>query len=269
MTTTNITLDLMALAALLPAAALGFRQQPQRDAVFWLVTAAAFIGPFLWSVTAFSNAWRADLAAALWLSVAIAWGIFAFAASMEKEMWRLASLLGPLMLIFGIFAVIWSGDIPGRPLSLAKGASAGLGIHIAVSVTTYAIVTLAAVAGFAGILQDRALKAKQPTRLTRELPSLTTCDDLMIRLLGIAEAILALGLISGMALNVKAAGSLLTFDHKTILAVGAFTLIAILLVAHRMSGLRGRKAARWALSAYLCLTMGYPGVKFVTDVILT
>ncbi len=34
------------------------------------------------------------------------------------------------------------------------------------------------------------------------------------------------------------------------------------------TGIRGRRAARWALLAYLLLTLAYPGVKFVTDVLM-
>jgi ABC-type uncharacterized transport system permease subunit len=45
-------------------------------------------------------------------------------------------------------------------------------------------------------------------------------------------------------------------------------VIAALLAARRISGLRGRKVARWALIAYLLLTLAYPGVKFVTDVLM-
>jgi ABC-type uncharacterized transport system permease subunit len=41
-----------------------------------------------------------------------------------------------------------------------------------------------------------------------------------------------------------------------------------LLVAHYRSGMRGRRAARVVLLAYLLLTLGYPGVKFVTDVLM-
>ena len=258
----------MALAALLPAAVIVRRAAPARDTVFWLLVAMAFIGPFLWALTSFAGAWRSDLAAALWVSIAMTWAAFAFAAAMNADTWRLAPLLGPLMLAVGLIAVVWSGQGSARPFSPDALAWTGLGIHIAVSVATYAFVTLAAIAGLAGIIQDRALKAKQPTRLSRELPSLAACDDLMIRLLGIAEVVLALGLVSGMALNVRDAGSLLTVDHKSVLAIGAFVLIGGLLAAHRFSGLRGRRAARWALSAYLCLTLGYPGVKFVTDVVL-
>ena len=266
MVSEDISLNLMALIALLPAAFAGKRAEADRDLVFWLLLAAAFIGPFLWVVTAFATAWRTDLSAALWVTVSATLGIFAVAAVLDRDAWRLAPVLWPLTFILGLFAVIWSGHAVPR---LATGGGGGwVGFHIAVSVTTYALVTIAAVAALAALIQERALKAKKPTNLTRALPSIADCDGLMIRFLAMGEAILAIGLISGMALNFNAIGTVLAADHKTILALAAFVLIAAVLITHYRSGLRGRKAARWALSAYLFLTLGYPGVKFVTDVLL-
>jgi ABC-type uncharacterized transport system permease subunit len=40
-------------------------------------------------------------------------------------------------------------------------------------------------------------------------------------------------------------------------------------LAHQRVGLRGRRAARVALFAWLLLTLAYPGVKFVTSVLLS
>lgn len=268
--TTASTLDLMALAALVPVTALAVRREPRRDTVFWLLLTAAFLGGFLWSLSAHAIAWRSDLAAALWLSVAATWGVFALVSVLEKEAWRLVAIVSPVMLLMGILAVVWAArsPLPATAAPVAFTVSPGLGLHIAVTVATYAFVTIAAAAGFAGALQERALKAKRPTGLSRSLPALSVCDDIMIRLLAIAEGVLALGLISGMALNVQGSGNILSFDHKTVLVIGAFLLIGVVLLMHRLSGLRGRKAARWTLSAYLCLTLGYPGVKFVTDIVL-
>jgi ABC-type uncharacterized transport system permease subunit len=52
------------------------------------------------------------------------------------------------------------------------------------------------------------------------------------------------------------------------LSLTAFVVILGLLLAHHISGLRGRSAARFVLLAYLLMTLGYPGVKFVTDILL-
>jgi ABC-type uncharacterized transport system permease subunit len=52
------------------------------------------------------------------------------------------------------------------------------------------------------------------------------------------------------------------------LTIAAFVVIGGLLVCHYGSGVRGKMAARIVLLAYLLLTLGYPGVKFVTDVLM-
>jgi len=41
-----------------------------------------------------------------------------------------------------------------------------------------------------------------------------------------------------------------------------------LLILHFRSGLRGRRAARWVLVAYLLLTLAFLGVKFATVVLI-
>jgi ABC-type uncharacterized transport system permease subunit len=264
------SLDLMALATQFPILALAWRRDPSRDHIFWLLLAAAFSGPFLWSIIAHSEAWKAQLTAALWTTVATTWGLFTLLCICEKGAWRLISIIAPVLFIMAILAFIWSGQHGHGPsVGLASLAQdIGLGLHITVSVATYGLLTIAAAAGWAGIIQDRALKSKQPSARSRNLPALIDCDAFMFLLLSIAEVVLALGLASGIALQFQETRQILAFDHKTILALVAFGLIAVLLVTHHLSGLRGRKAARWVLSAYLCLTLGYPGVKFVTDVIL-
>jgi ABC-type uncharacterized transport system permease subunit len=78
-----------------------------------------------------------------------------------------------------------------------------------------------------------------------------------------------MGLATGMALQYGDTGTLLVFDHKTVLTITAFVVIGGLLAAHYKTGLRGRQAARIVLLAYLLLTLGYPGVKFITDVVLS
>ena len=264
------SLDLMALATQFPILALAWRREPGRDHIFWLLIAAAFLGPFLWSITAHAVAWQAELTAALWTTIAATWGLFTFLCVYEKEAWRLIAIIAPVLFIMAVLAIIWSGQHGQSPTTEIPGAArgAGLGLHIAVSVATYGLLTIAAAAGSAGIIQDRTLKSKQPTARSRNLPALSDCDAMMFRLLSMAEVVLALGVVSGMALQFQETRQILAFDHKTILALIAFGLIAVLLMTHRLYGLRGRKAARWVLSAYLCLTLGYPGVKFVTDVIL-
>jgi ABC-type uncharacterized transport system permease subunit len=64
-------------------------------------------------------------------------------------------------------------------------------------------------------------------------------------------------------------GALPVLSHKVLLSLLAFVVLVVLLVTHRLTGMRGRRAARWVLAGYLLLTLGYSGVKFVKDVLLT
>jgi ABC-type uncharacterized transport system permease subunit len=259
-------LDVMALATLTPAAFLGLRQPAARDRLLWVALLAAFVGSALWVAVSFMPAWRTDFGAALWVTAAVTLGLFIVLAFFDADAWRLSPLLAPAVWLIGALATVWTGHEGARPLS--EGPGTLVAIHIAVSVATYGLVTIAALAALAALVQERSLKTKHPGRLTHALPAVMVCDRLMVRLLIAGEAVLSAGLLSGMALRYAETHTLLALDHKTILTMTAFLLIAGLLMVHFRTGLRGRKAARWALAAYLLLTLGYPGVKFVTDVLL-
>jgi ABC-type uncharacterized transport system permease subunit len=263
----SLILSLSALIALVPAAVLPLRRAAERpDPVFWAVVAVALVGPAAYSLSLLGGAWPTGLSAALWVSIAVSMALFVLLALVTREAWRLRPLLLPYLVLLGALATIWSG-VPARA-GLAAAPDAWLDVHIALSVATYGLCTLAAMAAAAAVLQERALKRKQPTGLTRALPSVADASLLEVRLLGVSEAVLALGIATGMARQYLSSGRLLEFDHKTLLSVLAFAVIAVLLVLHRRTGLRGQRAARLILLAYLLLTLAYPGVKLVTDVLI-
>ena len=260
-------LSLAALVALIPAAVLPLRREASGpDLLFWAAVAVAVVGPGAYIVSLLSGGWPTGLAPALWISIALSMVLFAILSLASREGWRLRPLLLPYLILLGLIATIW-GRVPAQG-ALTAAPDAWLGVHIAVSVATYGLCTLAAVAAAAAFLQERALKSKRPTALSRVLPSISDASWLQVRLLAVSEAVLALGIASGMARDYLSSGQLLHLDHKTLLAMLAFLVIGVLLLAHRRSGLRGQRAARLVLLAYLLLTLAYPGVKFVTDVVI-
>lgn len=263
---TGLLFNLAALATLLPAALVRWRHRDERDALFFGALFLAAIGPLLWSGAQLGGAWHTGFAMSLWVTIAATMLFFIILAASTHQAWRLTPLLLPYLLLLGILATIWQ-RAPERPIP--EDMPAGwLDAHIAFAVATYGLLTLAAVAGAAVFLQERALKAKRPTPLTRLLPAVADSEVLEIRLLYAAEVILALGVISGVATQYLSGAGGFALDNKTLFSLAAFAVIAILLLARRTSGLRGQRAARWALIAYLLLTLAYPGVKFVTDVML-
>ncbi len=262
----GLVLDLLALAALLPAALVRWRQNDARDGLFYIALVLAAAGPLLWSVAQLGGVWRTGFAMSLWVTITVTMILFLGLTGTTRQAWRLTPLLVPYLLILGIFATIWR-RAPELPISTTVPAG-WLDAHIAFAVVTYGLLTLAAVAGAAVFLQERALKQKRQTSFTRLLPAIADSEVLEVGLLTAAEIVLALGLVSGMAAQHFLDRPLLPFDHKTLLSVAAFVVIGLLLLARRVSGLRGQRVARWALLAYLLLTLAYPGVKFVTDVLM-
>lgn len=259
-------LDLSAIAAMVPLLILSLRVEEGRGGLYWLLFAVAVVGPAARALGHALGGWDAGFSAALWLTVAASLVLFAALVGVSRHAWRLTALVVGYLIVAGALATIWEG---GHPAPTPRGAAlAWLMVHIAVSLLTYAFVTLSALAALGTLLQERALKDKRKPAYTRLLPPVAEGDRLVIRLLAFGEGVLALGLVSGMSINALAGLPWLRLDHKTLLSLLAFAVIGILLAAHWRSGLRGRSAVRVVLLAWLLLTLAYPGVKFVTEVLL-
>jgi ABC-type uncharacterized transport system permease subunit len=266
----SVVLSLGALASLVPASIEAVRRgTPPRAApgsLFWLLLVLAILGPLAWTAAQLMPEWRTGFSTSLWITVAASIVVFAALSLVERQAWRLTPLVLAYLFLVGVVAMLWQNE-PERPLTL-HAPVAWLGVHIAVSVLTYALLTVAAAAGLAVLLQERALKARRPTALTHLLPSVADCDRIQVNLLIASEVVLGLGLLTGIATLYLSSGQLLAFDHKTVFSILAFLVIGGLLAAHRRAGLRGRRAAYFILLGYLLLSLAYPGVKFVTDVLL-
>jgi len=262
---TTLVYGLSALAALVPAW-LYVMRGGGREPLLGALLLVALAGPVSWAAVQLSGSWQTGFSTALWLTIAASVVLFAAISAINRAAWRLTPLLLPYLIVIGVLAMIWQA-VPGQPLS---GATIGswLVAHIVVSLLTYALITLSAIAGLAIVLQERALKAKRPTAFTRLLPAVADAERLQAGLLVGGEVVLGVGLITGAATLYSASGALFQFDHKTVLAVVAFVVIGVLLGLHYLAGMRGRRAARLFLLAYLIITLAYPGVKFVTDVLM-
>lgn len=266
---TSTLLSMAALVALLPAAIAPMVRAGAgggRDSTFWPLIGVAVAGPLLWVVVELGPSWRTGLAAALWLSIAVSLLLFVLVAATQRAAWRLAPLLLGYLFLLGVMATIWQ-HAPERPMP-GDAPPVWLQAHILVAVIAYGLLTLAAVAGAAVFVQERALKAKKLTSFSHQLPSIAEGETLLARLLIASECVLAFALITGMIIGWLERRALLRADHKTVFSILTFAVIGLLLVLHHRGGISGRRAARYVLFAYLLLTLAYPGVKFVTDVVI-
>lgn len=261
--------SLAGLAALLPAALFAWRSLGQGAASTQMaLTLVAFTGSLVAVVMPVlaAGGWISGLSGTLWLSVAASLGVFLLLGKIKPQSLRLGTLLFPYLILLGVLAAIWS-SVPGK-VSLAQAPESWLVVHILFSVATYALATIAAMAALSVLFKQRALKRKQQSPFYSSLPSVADGDGLLIGLLMAAGAVLGVGVVTGSALQVITTGSLVPFDHKSVLSLSALVVIAVLIWMHQRVGLRGQRASHLVLATYLLLTLAYPGVKFVTDILI-
>jgi ABC-type uncharacterized transport system permease subunit len=258
--------DLAAILTLIPASVLMLRPDVRRGPAFWWLMVTATLGPAAWTWAQLAGGWNTGLSVALWLIIAVSMVLFLGLSAASREGWRLGVLLLPYLALLGLLAVLTQAA-PAQPF-VGTAPAAWLRLHILVSVAAYGLLTLASVAGLSVFLQERSLKAKRRPPLSGTLPSVADGEFLQVRLLMASAAVLAVGLLSGMATEYYETGAVLRFDHKTLFSLLTFGVILGLLAAHARTGVRGKRAARLVLLAYLLLTLAYPGVKFVADVLL-
>lgn len=267
----NFFLSLTALLTLVPASVYPYRRTGGQGAegrtlAYWGALLLAAAGPGMWAILQVAGQWQTGFSTALWVTVAASMALFLGFSALHRSAWRLSPLLLPYLLAVGALATL-TEDAPAPVL---RGGAPGVWIdlHIAISVFTYALLTLSAVASLAAFLQERALKTKRPTALTRFLPPVADSERLQVALLVASEVVLGAGLATGMAVLHFEQGLSLRVDHKTLLSLATFAVVGALLIAQFRTGVRGRTAARMVLIAYLLLTLAYPGVKFVSNILV-
>ena len=175
-------------------------------------------------------------------------------------------MLSPYLIILAIIGLI---SVDGqKEISDGFIKSSWLMIHIFASVLAYGVITLSAVASLSADIQASSLRRKKLNWFASLLPSVIYSEGLVLRLLVVGEIILGFALITGFSHSYFLFGKIIVFDHKTIFVVIAFILVAGLLILNRTRGTRGKIATRIVLSSYLLITLGYPGVKVVTEYLL-
>ncbi|WP_193180579.1 cytochrome c biogenesis protein CcsA [Nisaea sediminum] len=263
----SLLLNLSALLALIPVGLFSLRAPAREGGAFWALLAVATAGPLLYVVVTLGASWRSDLAMALWLAVCASLLVFLPLCWLRPAARGLTALLVPYLFLMALGATVAGSVEPS--IRLAEQLPGGwFSAHIAIALATYALLTLAAITALAIFLKERALKRKQMSSgIAAVLPSVADSEKLQDQLLGGAVIVLLGGLATGIALQIYRSGHVLEFDHKTVLSLVTFAVLAVLWIVHSRFGMRGRTVSRLVLLAYLLLTLAYPGVKFVAEIL--
>lgn len=181
-------------------------------------------------------------------------------------MFRPVENLGVLSFPFAAIAVLLALFWPGKAVLIDNPAGPA-GLHLMASILAYSFLALAACQALVLSLQERHLHQHKPSHLLRALPAIETMDKVLFQLIIIGFILLTLTLVSGLFFAETLFNRPLQFNHHTVLAIIAWLIFAALLFGRWRYGWRGQRAARWVISGFAVLLLGYFGSKFVFEVL--
>ncbi|MBL4851092.1 MAG: cytochrome c biogenesis protein CcsA [Gammaproteobacteria bacterium] len=149
---------------------------------------------------------------------------------------------------------------------ISSDMALGLGIHILTSLLAYAVLSLASVQAILVAIQHKHLHNRHPGGFVRALPPLETMESLLFQMITVGIAFLSVSLFSGFV----SLDDMFAQDkvHKTVFAIIAWLVFAILLWGRWQYGWRGRIAIRWTLVGFVALLLAYIGSKLVQELVL-
>ncbi len=204
------------------------------------------------------------LSATLLLAVLIVWGEGFFVPMRGLQLFVL-----PL----AAFSAVLPALFHGAPVAAASDTLA-LRLHLLVAISSYSLLTIAAMHGLLMASVDRHLHGSVREnggtigRILREVPPLLAMERLLFRLIGAGFVLLTATVVSGVFFTEALFGRPLRFDHKTVFTIASWLVFAGLLAGRFVFGWRGRTALRWTLAGFLMLLLAYVGSRFVLEVIL-
>jgi ABC-type uncharacterized transport system permease subunit len=183
-------------------------------------------------------------------------------AAVFKPVENLGIALFPIAAISVALSLIF----PAGALHL-NDAKVGLDIHILISILAFSFLNIAAIQAILLALQNRQLRQRHPGGFIRALPPLQTMEQLLFQMIGLGFILQTLSLASGFVFLEDMFAQHMV--HKTVLAITAWAVFAILLWGRWRFGWRGRTAIRWTLGGFISLLLAYFGSKMVLELVLS
>jgi len=147
-----------------------------------------------------------------------------------------------------------------------SSTSAGLKMHIAVSILAYGMLMIAAAESVILAVQEHLLRSKRPVQAMRILPPLQVMEEILVQILTIGFFLLSLSLATGLMFVEDMFQQHLA--HKTVFSIAAWLVFAAVLLGHWVRGWRGRRLIRWTVSGFLLLLLAYFGTKLILEIVL-
>ena len=181
-------------------------------------------------------------------------------SSLRRQVDNLFIVLFPLAAGTVLLELLLQGNYTPR-----NDFSIGVLGHIALSITAYSLLTIAAVQAIFLSFSDSMLRHRQ-LAILRNMPALETMEQLMFEMLWSGLIFLTLSIATGFVSleNLSDPGLI----HHTVITLAAWIVFSVLMWGRYQLGWRGAVASRWTLSGFVLLALGYFGSKLVLEIIL-
>lgn len=174
----------------------------------------------------------------------------------------LGAYTAPLATVIMI-VVFWAPQTTEAPSNILN--SIWLIIHVVIIFLGEAALALAGGTGGLYLLQEHAIKTKNPRFFFKRLPSLELLDSAGYTFIITGFTLLTIGLVTGFIYAEKVWGKIWSWDPKEIWSVITWLIYAALLHERLVAGWRGRRAAIMAIIGFAALIFTFIGVNFFLE----
>lgn len=173
---------------------------------------------------------------------------------------------GVAAIVFVIAALLAAGT--GSLAAAREIATPGwpFAVHVVLAMASAGLFAIAALLVVVLSLQDRQLRSRRPSGWLAALPPVESLECALFSVLSIGMVALSLAILAGLLFVTDLFAQHLV--HKTVLALAAWVIFAVLLFGRWRFGWRGRKAARYTIAGFVVLAIAYFGSRFVLEVVL-
>ncbi len=260
----NTTLSLLAIALYAGATVLLWQEIRQGHSRYKLALTLGIAGMFCHGTASYVGMFTPQgmNISLTEMSILISW--FVVVITLISGMLR--PLLNILLMIFPFTAALLGitllADSPAKLIQHPGGVM----LHIALSVLSYSVLTMAALQSIVLAVQEYRLKHHQLNGILKALPPLVTMEAMLFELVLIGFILLTLSIGTGLFYVDDIFAQHLA--HKSAFSMMAWGCFGILLIGRHQLGWRSRTAIQWTLAAFALLLLGYVGSKFVLEVLL-
>jgi len=153
--------------------------------------------------------------------------------------------------------------LPDTPILHIQASSMLETGHLLLSLTAWAVLTLAAIHAMMHLLLDRSLKRKHIGPIVQALPSLVEVENHMYGQVRTSAWLLALGILTGLTWQWEAMGHFWLLSHKVVLSLFSWAVLMTLLAMRKRAGWQGGRTSWMVIAAYVLLLLAYFGVRVV------